>query len=172
MERLFMFKRLTGTMTDLSWPDTDVYVDDGSGGRSYQILSLYDESCSGHRGSDVFPFGLATDAGDPGFRAHTAIKGDQEGGNVLTNREILQALDPRVNKMSYIYDTFEWTHCAEDGIDMNDAWDAEVTGSKQPSTPTRPATRPAFEKGEDRYPLYHMFRKKADEVAAKRARAS
>ncbi|CAM9493647.1 unnamed protein product, partial [Sphacelaria rigidula] len=24
MERLFMFKRLTGTMTDLTWPDTDL----------------------------------------------------------------------------------------------------------------------------------------------------
>lgn len=51
MERLWMFKRLTGTMTDLSWPDADVaYVDDTTGETVVESLSLYSEDCLGHRG--------------------------------------------------------------------------------------------------------------------------
>lgn len=145
-------------MTDLSWPDSDVsIVDEDTGITEVEVLSLYDEDCVGHRGSDVFPFGLATDVGDVGFLARTAIKGDEEGGNVLSNREILQALDPRVNRLSYIYDTFEWAHCVEDGINMDDAW----------QTPTAAETvkRPTFKEGETRYPLYDMLKKKAAEVA-------
>lgn len=156
-----MFKRLTGTMTDLTWPDSDVtVVDEDTGTIESEVLSLYDEDCVGHRGSDVFPFGLATDVGDVGFLARTAIKGDEEGGNVLSNREILQALDPRVNRLSYIYDTFEWSHCEEDGIDMNDAW--------QTPSSTEGVKRPTFKKGETRYPLYDMLKKKAEEVAARK----
>lgn len=42
---------------------------------------------------------------------------------MLTNREILAALDPRANSLSYVYDKFEWSHCEADGYDFNDAWD-------------------------------------------------
>lgn len=51
-----MFKRLTGTMTDLSWPDTDVsYVDDATGETVVESLSLYTEDCLGHRGESSSP---------------------------------------------------------------------------------------------------------------------
>lgn len=164
-----MFKRLTGTMTDLTWPDEDTYVlDPESGTTSLEVLSLYDDDCVGHRGSDVFPFGLAIDDGDPGFTARTGIKGDEEGGNTLTNREILQALDPRVNKMSYIYDTFEWSHCDEDGIHFDDAWDAEATEAKKASTTKPIKKRPSFKEGEIRYPLYNNFRLQAKKFAGKK----
>lgn len=150
-------------MTDLTWPDSDVFVlDEDTGESSLEVLSLYDESCPGHHGSDVFPFGLGIDAGDPGFKARTAIKGEEDGGNTFTNREILQALDPRVNKLSYIYDTFEWTHCTEDGINMDDAWDMSATESP------KNGKRPTFKQGEKRYPLYKLFKNKAKKLKTKK----
>lgn len=71
-----MFKRLTGTMTDLYWPDTDTSWVDDSGENITALLSFYDEDCDGHRGSDVFPFGLAADEGSGTFRVriYTSIR--------------------------------------------------------------------------------------------------
>lgn len=57
-----MFKRLTGTLTDLTWPDTDIKFHTSNGTTESWRLSLWEEDCNGHRGSDVFPFDL-TDAG-------------------------------------------------------------------------------------------------------------
>ncbi|CAM9523606.1 unnamed protein product [Laminaria digitata] len=169
MERLWMFKRLTGTMTDLTWPDEDTYVlDPETGTTSLEVLSLYGENCEGHRGKDVFPFGLAVDDGDPGFMARTGIKGDEVNGNTLTNREILQALDARVNKLSYIYDTFEWVHCDLDGINMADAWDKEAAEARKASADKPLNKRPSFKEGEIRYPLYNNFREKTEEVENKK----
>lgn len=170
MERLWMYKRLTGTMTDLSWPNADTSVNG-----KLEILSLYSEDCQGHKGSDIFPFGLAMDKGDAGFKARTAIKGDEEGGNSLTNREILQALDPRVNKLSYIYDTFEWAHCDADGVHMSDAWPSGNEDNKTQggsNSGGAMSKRPSFKEGELRYPMYSMFKNKAAEIAAKKARDS
>lgn len=148
MERLWMFKRLTGTVTDLTWPDEDVsYTDTTTGKTVTESLSLYDETCNGHRGKDVFPFGLASDEGNYGFMARTGIRGDMEAGNTLNNRELLKVLDPRVNALNYIYDTFEWTHCVEDGFDFNDAYNSGKVESK----------RPTFLVGGKRYPRYAAF---------------
>ena len=165
MERLWMFKRLTGTMTDLTWPDADTYVlDEEAGTTSLEVLSLYGEDCAGHRGSDVFPFGLAVDDGDPGFMARTGIKGDEVSGNSLTNREILQALDPRVNKLSYIYDTFEWSHCDMDGIHMSDTWAVGAAEARKAAAEKPTKKRPTFKEGEIRYPLFDNFKLKAKEL--------
>ncbi|CAM9382818.1 unnamed protein product, partial [Sphacelaria rigidula] len=37
-----------------------------------------------------------------------------------TNRNVLELIDARVNSLDYIYDNFEWNHCAEDGYDLHD----------------------------------------------------
>ena len=161
-----MFKRLTGTMTDLTWPDSDTtVVDPETGETTSEILSLSGE-CKGHAGSDVFPFGYAMDAGDPGFKTRTAIKGEEEGGNSLTNREVLLALDPRVNSLSYIYDTFEWPHCMQDGLDFNDAWPADGTTVSKRAL-KEGVKRPTFKDGELRYPMYSAFREKSAEIVKK-----
>lgn len=52
----------------------------------------------------------------------TGIKGNLRTGNLLTNREILAALDARIDMLPYVYDTFKWDHCLEVGVDFNDAW--------------------------------------------------
>lgn len=65
MERLFMYSLLTGRMTDLTWPDTD---DESASG----AISDYGDTCVGHAGSDVFPFGML-DTDIDGFEVRLEI---------------------------------------------------------------------------------------------------
>lgn len=157
-----MFKRLTGTMTDLSWPDKDTVETTPTGTERLKPLSLYSDQCIGHRGSEVFPFGLldesvnditirngislehisggpATEGGGGGGGDGTgtgsgSMSGSKSGGsdgddrgNNLSNREVLLALDPRVNSLPYVYDTFRWDHCAAEGFNFGDilTWSPE-----------------------------------------------
>ena len=73
-----------------------------------QAISVDGSSCVGHRGSDVFPFGFGADSGSPTFKTRSGFKDDTDTENRLSNRQILQMLDPRVNGLNYIYDNFEW----------------------------------------------------------------
>lgn len=150
MERLWMYKRLTGTMTDLTWPDDDITYTTDSGETVVEFLNLGDDICNGHRGSDKFPFGLMAEEVEVpealAIRTGTVSgdAGDEE--STIANRDFLQLLDPRMNSMTYIYDTFEWKHCKIDGYDMSDAWDySDKPGSSK---------RPTFSSGDLRYPLY------------------
>ncbi|CAN0043472.1 unnamed protein product [Pylaiella littoralis] len=122
MERLLMFSLLTGRTTDLSWADTGA-------SSANEEFSLFGDKCVGHGGGDVFPFGLLDDPDD--FEVKTGIKGNVKTGNMLTNREVLAALDARANMLPYVYDTFKWDHCLGAGVDFDDAW---VTATK--ATPT------------------------------------
>eukprot|EP00752_Nemacystus_decipiens_P002258 g2139.t1 len=114
MERLFMFSVLTGQISDWTWPNNDATS-------TSERLSNYGDTCVGHGGSDVFPFGLL-DTDIDGFEVKTGIKGNPRTGNILTNRDVLAALDASVNMLPYIYDTFKWDHCLEDGVNFDDAW--------------------------------------------------
>lgn len=58
----------------------------------------------------------------PAPQIQTGLRGSEEGGNTVANRDLVKLLDPRINSMNYIYDNFEWDHCAADGINMDDAW--------------------------------------------------
>lgn len=111
-----MFKRLTGTMTVITWPDHD--VDDKN-------VSLYSDSCIGHRGSDVFPFGLLNNLSGTTIRSR--IHYPRESGNLsersgLSNREVLEALDPRIDTLPYVYDNFDWPHCEGEGLNFDDTY--------------------------------------------------
>ncbi|CAN0340212.1 unnamed protein product, partial [Hapterophycus canaliculatus] len=132
MERLWMYSVLTGQVKNFEWPDADVTYTASDGTVYSEPISKYAEDCMGHRGSDVFPFDLlANDVND--FTVQTGIKGSPTGGgNTLTNREVLAALDPRINALSYVYDTFEWSHCAVDGFDLKDAWLAKGEAGSSP----------------------------------------
>lgn len=123
IERMWMFTLLTGQITDFDWPDVDLKRYDATSVTIVldKVLSRYGEQCGGHRGSDVFPYGLLADETD-GFEVQTGIRSNNGAGNKLTNREAVQALDPRANTLSYIYDTFKWEHCAVDGYNFDDAW--------------------------------------------------
>lgn len=54
--------------------------------------------------------------------------------NTLTNREVLENLDPRNNRLSYIYDTFNWDHCVADGVDFNGPLIVNTTASDEQAT--------------------------------------
>lgn len=41
---------------------------------------------------------------------------------MLTNRDVLAALDANVNMLPYVYDNFKWDHCLEAGVNFDDAW--------------------------------------------------
>lgn len=87
-----------------------------------------------------------------------------ESGNILTNRELLQAFDARSNSLSYVYDTFKWTHCEADGFQFDDAW------ATMANTPANRRTE--FRGSVPRSPMYGVFeRKRAARLAEKNAQA-
>lgn len=110
-----MFKRMAGTMMDLTWPDHDF---------DEKIVSVYSDSCIGHRGSDVFPFGLLDNLSSVTIRSGIHYPWDSGSGNHsgLSNREVLEALDPRIDSLPYVYDNFEWPHCEAEGLDFDDTY--------------------------------------------------
>lgn len=121
LERMFDFAVFTEQLTDFTWADGDVIITNPDGTTTTETISLYADDCPGHAGSDIFPFGLL-DSDPTGFDVKTGIRGNPLVGNVLTNREVLAAIDPRLNNLPYVYDTFEWAHCATDGYNFDDAW--------------------------------------------------
>ncbi|CAN0387437.1 unnamed protein product [Pylaiella littoralis] len=165
MERLWMFSILTGHITDFTWPDDNLSYTDKDGSTVSETLSLYGEDCTGHRGSDIFPFGLL-DTDIDGFTVKTGVRGNLETGNILTNRELLQAFDARSNSLPYVYDNFKWTHCEADGVSFDKAWESGKTSAKS----TR--SRPSFKEGEHRSPRYSGIKKIKETAKANRAKAS
>ena len=179
-----MFSVLSGSVTDFSWPDKDVTYTASDGTTYTEPISVYSEDCVGHRGKDIFPFGLLeADVND--FTVQTGIKGNVPGGgNVFTNREALAGLDPRINALPYVYDTFKWTHCEADGFNMDDAWavggsvgpnarapagspdggGAQRTGGAQREGAARDGKtvggRTIIEKNAPRYPMYASLKSK------------
>lgn len=93
----------------------------------------------------------------------TGVKG-MESGNTLTNRELLQTFDARSNSLSYVYDTFKWTHCESDGYRFDDAWDGAAE-ARPPST----SRRPSFKQGAPRAPMFNVLEEKRAARAAKKA---
>lgn len=165
MERVWMFTVLTGQITDFTWVDSSFTYEDSNGSTVLEDISLYGDSCTGHGGSDVFPYGMLEGETDD-FTIKTGIRGNEEHGNRLTNREVLSALDPNFNSLPYVYDTFEWAHCAVDGFDFDDAWGG---GSAQVNTNNKPTKRPAFEEGASRPPMYSSIMKLMAESKAKKS---
>ena len=152
MERLWQFAVLTGQVTDFTWPDEDMNVTLPDGTIDTQYVSSY-EVCIGHRGSDVFPYGLLSSDVDT-FEVKTGIRSNPVTGNELTNREVLASLDPRSNPLTYVYDTFKWEHCGPEGYDFDDAWRETV-----------PSPRKQFyQRDEPRSTLYTSFKREMAEL--------
>lgn len=76
---------------------------------------LNTRQCTGHRGSDVFPYGIVEDLMTPHFTFF-----GETGANTYSNRELVHFFDPTVDALNYIYDSFEWPHCAAQGFDFNE----------------------------------------------------
>ena len=153
MERLWQFAVVTGQVTKFNWPDNDIEVPLSDGTTSTEYVSSYYESCYGHHGSDIFPYGLL-DSDINGFDVKTGILGNPVIGNNLSNREVLGALDPRSNALAYVYDTFKWNHCVPEGYDFDDAW-----GETAPST-----RKIFFERDGPLLAVYTSFKRKMAEL--------
>lgn len=175
MERLWMFSEITGGIDELTWPDEDVTYTDDDGTVVSESLSLYGDTCEGHAGSDVFPFGLL-DTDTDGFTIKTGIKENALTGNKLSNREVLKALDPRANLLTYVYDTFKWDHCALEGVNFDDAWASTESAAPETGVGGKTGTigakgkRTVFEEGVQRVPMYgsmkeHLAQNKASRQA-------
>ena len=156
IERLWQFSVITGQLTDFAWPDRDSTVTLPDGTSYTQYLSNY-ERCLGHRGSDVFPYGLLTLEED-GFEVKTGIRSNPVSGNLLSNRDVMAAFDPRSNSLTYVYDTFKWDHCGPEGYDFNDVW-GEVVPSPR---------KEFYERDEPLGAMYTSFKRKmADRMKEK-----
>lgn len=85
----------------------------------------------------VFYVVVATGMSESGikdFNLRTGIRWDVIGEDMdtLTNRHALSAFDPRINALTYVYDSFKWEHCEADGFDFDDAWGDTATISRSP----------------------------------------
>eukprot|EP00752_Nemacystus_decipiens_P012221 g10835.t1 len=121
MERLLVFKLLAGTFTDYSWPDEPgSWV--GMDGVEYDVeISTRSDTCYGHRGSDIFPYDILTDFITPQFTFY-----GKKAPNTLQNRAVIRLFDPSENALPFIYDNFEWSHCADMGFDFSDFFDTNT----------------------------------------------
>ncbi|CAM9840116.1 unnamed protein product, partial [Sphacelaria rigidula] len=66
--------------------------------------------CTGHRGSDVFPYDILEEEFTPQFNFYGEF-----APNTRTNRELVLLFDPRVDALPYIYDNYDWEHCTDSG---------------------------------------------------------
>lgn len=163
-----MFSLLTGQITDFTWPDSNISYTDSDGKTVSEIVSLYSETCAGHHGSDIFPFDLI-ESGVDDFEIKTGIRSNPQSGNSLSNRDVLGSLDPRANELAYIYDTFEWPHCAGGEFDLDSlaSWrggaEGEIAGGRGRDGDGDPrrggGKRAVFEEGAPRAPGYSGIKK-------------
>lgn len=66
------------------------------------------KQCYGHRGSDIFPYGILSDLITPQFTFY-----GQKAENTLQNRALMKLFDPKENALPFIYDNFDWSHCSD-----------------------------------------------------------
>lgn len=63
---------------------------------------------------------------------------------MLTNREVLAALDANINMLPYVYDTFKWDHCLSAGVNFDDAWDSSTSTADTTKANISKKNRPSF----------------------------
>lgn len=98
IDRLWQWKKLKGMFSDETWPSTS--------------FSIYGDSCAGHREDDIIPIPDLV----PGLP-----------GN-LTNGELYGLMDPSADTLDFVFDTFEWKHCTDYGIDFSNLTQGAVLG--------------------------------------------
>lgn len=89
IERLWNWKKITGSFSDETWPTTNTALE---------------ANCTGHAANDYVPFAFAM------------AQFDQQ--KIYTNLEIYNFADPVQGLAPYVYDHFDWDHCSEMGFDF------------------------------------------------------
>lgn len=107
LDRLYQYKRIVDDFTTMDWENAfgdTLYCNQGIS-EYYAELNGFYNKCEGHHAVDIVPF-------------DQRVFGDdyQIEHRLLTNAELLNAADPNDYKLTYIYDSFRWDHCALDGV--------------------------------------------------------
>lgn len=106
LDRLLQFKQLTTPFTDTTWD----FSEDDDDSKSY-CTTHESNHCFGHHQYDLTFW-------------KSAYYDDEVGGyktEYLTNGEIFRIINPNTYSAPYIYDNFEWDHCAEAGVSFKHA---------------------------------------------------
>lgn len=96
IERLYMYKKLTNTFINDTWPEHSCSIT---------------ENCYGHMKHDVIPFQ---------FSIKTSDDTNETVQKFYTNHEVLELASPEAPTLPYVYADFEWQHCKEAGYDFDD----------------------------------------------------
>ena len=91
VDRLFQWKVIAGTLSDMDWPETEYYW--GTYGSNV-------DNVTGHAADDVLEYDLP----------QLGLKAGE-----YTNADFLNMSSPLYDTMPYVYAHFKWDHCAELG---------------------------------------------------------
>ena len=109
IERLWVWRRILG-MDDESWPSNS----------SSSVNGLETGRCWGH------------DAEDAVYWKHlTGEEDDEQDARPYTNRKPYEMMDPTTGAAPFVYDSFSWSHCAEEGYSATLVEVGESTGSRR-----------------------------------------
>jgi len=99
IERLYQWKMLNGGFEDDTWPETGNY--------NSPIYVGTMAMCTGHNPNDLLPWKLRL--------------GREQQARSYTNAELRNLIDPSSPEyqLPYVYDHFQWKHCAEEGYDFD-----------------------------------------------------
>ena len=93
VERYSQIIRLNKAFDDESWPDDDSCLFDTN-------IHPFTDTCTGHYATDVLSFGSVD-------------------GRTFTNEEYYAYLDPTTPSGTYVFDNFEFQHCADVGVTID-----------------------------------------------------
>ena len=93
VERYSQIIRLNKAFDDESWPDDDSCLFDTN-------IHPFTDTCTGHYATDVLSFGSVD-------------------GRTFTNEEYCAYLDPTTPSGTYLFDNFEFQHCADVGVTID-----------------------------------------------------
>jgi len=96
VDRLLQYKHIANPFNNEDW-----------GNPGHNVTTTYcttsGGSCEGHKSDDVVP-----------FRIKVMVDGNYTSA-LVTNEELYWVAHPNTYQLSYIYDTFEWDHCDDQG---------------------------------------------------------
>jgi len=99
IDRLFQWRRLQGLSS------VDTWMESGASSSNYWG-SGSDAECWGHNPDDVMIW-------------RSLFLGDEDDDSFYTAKELFTKMDPHLGTLTYVFDRFEWPHCAEEGYPLD-----------------------------------------------------
>ena len=102
IERLWVWRRILG-MDDEAWPTNS----------SSSVNGLETGRCWGHDATDAVYWKHLT--GEESDVVMSKGQSEEAATRPYTNLELYDLMDPQTGSAPFVYDSFRWTHCAEEG---------------------------------------------------------